>query len=84
MEVIVGPWVTVNPFVKVAPVVSGFVTVTSRDVVAAVLLMEMLAVSCPPPTNAVELTVIPVPENDTTAPLKNPEPFTVMSRFVAP
>jgi hypothetical protein len=63
---------------------SGLVTVTFRLPVAAVAAMVTLAVSCVELTNDVELTVIPVPEKDTLAPLAKPVPVIVTFWLVAP
>jgi hypothetical protein len=63
---------------------SPFVTVTLRDPVGAFEATLMLAVSWVADTKVVELTVIPAPEKDTTAPLVYPVPVTVMFWFVAP
>jgi hypothetical protein len=84
VEVTVGPALTVNTPVPVALLLSGLVTVTLRAPVAAPPLIETLAVSDVALTKVVELTVIPVPENEAVAPLSKPEPVTVTLKLVAP
>ena len=69
VEVSVGAALTVKAPVDVAEVVSGLVTVTFREPVAAPAVTEMLAVISVLLTKAVELTVIPVPENEATRPV---------------
>ena len=64
--------------------VSVFVTVTSLAPVGAAAEMVMFAVTSVEDTKVVEFTVIPVPENDATAPVAKCVPDSVMSRPVAP
>src|SRR5919204_229136 len=82
--VTVGAPFTVNTPVPAPMPVSGFVTVTSRAPVVALVAMVMLAVSVMLDTNVVELTVMPVPENDTVAPDTKLVPVTVTFWLVAP
>ena len=63
---------------------SGFVTVTLRAPVAAPAAIMMFAVSCVELTKVVELTVMPLPEKVTLAPLTKLVPFTVTFWLVAP
>ena len=65
---IVGPALTVKAPVPVALVVSGFVTVTLRAPVVAPEAIVMFAVTSVALTNVVELTVMPVPENEAASP----------------
>ena len=53
-------------------------TVTVRADAGAEGAMSMLAMRIDDETNVVEFTVMPVPENDTVAVLRNPVPDTVM------
>src|ERR1700761_313788 len=80
----VGAALTVNAAVAVAASPSGLVTVRLRARVAAALAMVMLAVSWVALTYVVELTVIPVPENEATAPEMKFVPVIVTLRLVAP
>ena len=75
---------TVNTPVPVAVVLSGLVTVTLPAPVFALPLIEMLAVSDVELLKVVELTVIPVAENDAISPLSKLVPVIVMFWFVAP
>jgi hypothetical protein len=84
VEVTVGPALTVNTFVPVPTPPSGLVTVTLRVPVVAPDAIVMFAVSDVALTNVVELTVIPVPENDADAPLTKPVPVIVTLWLVAP
>ena len=63
-----GPALTVNEFARVPTPPSGLVTVTLELPTVAFDAIETLAVSEVAEVNVVELTVIPVPENDATAP----------------
>ncbi len=63
--------VTVNAPIDVAWDRSGFVTVTSRAVVAASSSIVIVASTRTAETQVVELTVMPVPENVTSAPLRS-------------
>jgi hypothetical protein len=84
VEVTVGPALTVNTFVPVAVVWSPLVMVTSPAPVVALPAIVIFAVSDVALTNVVELTVIPVPENDADAPLTKPVPVIVTLWLVAP
>jgi hypothetical protein len=84
VEVTVGAALTVNTFVPVPAPASGLVTVTLRVPVVAPDAIVMFAVSDVALTNVVELTVIPVPENDADAPLTKPVPVIVTLWLVAP
>ena len=68
---------TVKTPVPVPTPASGLVTVTLRAPVVAEPKMVMLAVSEVALTKVVELTVIPVPEKEATAPETNPVPVIV-------
>src|SRR5437016_1940862 len=63
---------------------SVFVTVRLRSPTVVDDEAVTTAVSCVELTNAVELTVSPVPDSDTAAPLTNPLPFTVTDRLLVP
>ena len=84
VDVTVGLALTVNMPTEVTAPVSGFVTVRSRAPVAAFEAIDTFAVSFVALTKFVELTVMPAPENDATAPLMNFVPLIVMTAFVAP
>ena len=60
-----GPVLTVNPAVRVPTPASGLVTSTSRRPIVAPSAIVMFAVSDVALLNVVELTVIPLPENET-------------------
>ena len=83
-EETVGPVVTVKTLTPVPAPVSGFVTVTSRAPVVAPAATVMFAVRDVSLTNVVELTVIPAPENEATAPATKPVPLIAMFWFAAP
>src|SRR5437764_8659851 len=84
VEVTVGAASTVKIPVPVAEALSGFVTVTLRDPVVAPDAMVMLTVSEVELLKVVELTVIPVPENEAVAPLTKLVPVIVTFWLVAP
>src|ERR1039457_3608465 len=69
VEVTVGAALTANTPVPVPTPASGLVTVTLRAPVVAPAVIAMVAVNDVTLTNVVELTVIPVPENDATSPV---------------
>ena len=74
-----------NPaFSVTAALPSLLFTVTSRAPVVAPAVRVTLTVSWVDELNVVELTVIPVPENDTAAPDTNPVPVIVKFWFDAP
>ena len=77
-EVRVGAGSTVKMPMPVSVPPSRFVTVTSRAPVAAPPLMLTFAVTCVGLSTVVELTVMPVPENATVAPLAKFVPVTWM------
>ena len=81
--VIVGAAFTVNAPVFVTDAVSGFVTVTSRAPVVAPAAIVMFAVNFVALLNVVEFTVMPVPENDATAPVMKFVPLIVMFWLIA-
>ena len=72
-----GPGFTVKQPEHEPVCVSGLVTVTFLDVVAAFDATVTFSVSEVEETNVVELTVIPVPEKDAVAPFTNPVPVIV-------
>src|SRR6266542_1706936 len=78
IEVVVGPVLTVKHPVHDALPVSVLVTVTSRAPVVAPPAMVMLAVTWVALLKVVELTVMPVPENDAFAPLTKFVPVITM------
>jgi hypothetical protein len=84
IEVVVGPVLTVKHPVHDALPVSGFVTVTLRAPVVAPVVIVMLTVTWVALLNVVELTVMPVPENEAVAPLWKPVPVIAMFWLVAP
>ena len=63
-DVSVGAGSTLKTPVPVTEAPPGLVRVTSRDPVVALPAIEMFTVTCVLLLNVVELTVIPVPEND--------------------
>jgi hypothetical protein len=65
----------VKPFESVYQPASGFVTVTFLVPTAAPLESEMTTVSCVALLRVTELTVIPLPEKATLAPLTKPARF---------
>ena len=73
-----------KPFESVYQPASGFVTVTFRVPVAAPPESEMLTVSCVELLRVTELTVIPLPEKATDAPLTKPVPVKTMLWFERP
>jgi hypothetical protein len=75
---------TVNMLVPVPTPASELVTVRLRAPVAAEGSMLMFPVSEVALLNVTELTVMPVPENVTVAPLTKPVPLMVMLWFDAP
>jgi hypothetical protein len=77
VEVTVGGAFTVKHPVHDPVSRSGFVTVMFREPVVAFPATVMLAVSWVAETNVVELTVMPVPENDVVAPDWKPVPVIV-------
>ena len=86
VEVTVGAALTVKTLVPVPTPASPLVTVTLEAPVVAEPEIVMLAVSVVAFTKVVELTVIPVPENEVArdAPVTNPVPVIVMFWLVAP
>lgn len=80
IEVTVGPVLTVKTPVPVAVPPSPFVTVTLRAPVVAPLVIEMFTLRCVESVKVVEVTVMPVPENELARlpPLMKPVPMTVM------
>jgi hypothetical protein len=83
-RMIVGPALTVKQLAHEPFPASGFVTVTLLDPVVAFDARVMFAVSDVAETNVVEFTVMPVPENDATAPLTKFVPVIVMFWLAAP
>ena len=84
VELTVGPALTVKTLVPVPAPASGLVTVTSRAPVLAFEAIVMFAVRWLESTKLVELTVMPVPENETLAPLAKPVPLIVTLWLPAP
>jgi hypothetical protein len=84
VAVTVGPVLTVNMLVPVPTPASELMTVRLRAPVAADGAMLMFPVSEVALLNVTELTVMPVPENVTFAPLTKPVPLMVMFWFDAP
>ena len=84
VDVTVGGALTVKHPVQEPLSRSVFVTVMFRVPVVAFAASVMFAVSWVDDTKVVELTVIPVPENDATAPEANPVPVIVTFWFESP
>ena len=84
VEVTVGAALTVKIPTPIPVPESGLVTVTLLVPVVAEPETVMFAVSDVALPNVVELTVIPVPEKEATAPETNPVPVIVMFWLVAP
>jgi hypothetical protein len=86
VEVTAGAALTVNRLVPVATLPSPLVTVTFRAPVAAAAAIEMLTFNEVALRKVVELTVIPLPENEAArpGPLSKPVPVIVIVWLVAP
>jgi hypothetical protein len=84
VDSMVGPALTVKPLSSDAESPSGFVMLTVRPPVVALDATVMFAFSSVELTNVVELSVTPVPENDTVAPLTKFVPITLTFWFAAP
>lgn len=80
----VGPALTLKHPVHEPDAPPGSVTVTSREPMVADVATETFAVTWLESTKLVELTVIPVPENDAAAPLTKLVPVTVTFWLAAP
>ena len=83
-ELTVGVPTTVKRPVPVPRPASVLVTMTSRPPTVAPAAIVMFAVICVALLRVVELTVMPLPENDATTPVAKPVPRITMFWLVAP